>query len=85
MVPWKRLTELVRQIAATHGGAVHDYRCGKTWDAGQAICAMVYGPEWSKSPRFLSDDSEEKGAPAEAVQVAEAVLRDGYPEYLKPV
>jgi len=76
---WDRLLSLIDQITEKHGGfrgVIHDYRCGKDWDGGQAICAELYGPSWQNDPQFKKDDAKGDSLPVPdgAIAAAERVL-----------
>ncbi|KKM14545.1 hypothetical protein LCGC14_1705010 [marine sediment metagenome] len=50
---WNTLIALIDDIAERFGGLIYDYRAEKSWDPGQAVCAELYGPDWSNAPGFL--------------------------------
>jgi len=54
----------IDELADIYGHSLFDPRCGKTWDAGQAICAEAYGPDWNNSPQFKAIDSLPDSEPA---------------------
>lgn len=59
---WDKIMEYLDNIAGHLGNTVHDKRCGKNWDVGQAVLAELYGPNWNNNPTFeewnQKDDSE---------------------------
>ena len=76
---WNELNKLITEISRKHGGAsgwIHDYRCGKRWDSGQAVCAELYGPDWSSDPRFKEDNAlgDQVPVPNGALDAARRVL-----------
>ena len=62
-VDWSSVVSLVDEITARLGGKIYDNRCGKFWDAGQAICAEMYGADWMNDAGFLASEANKAGAP----------------------
>ncbi len=73
---WDTLMRLMHLIAVDFGGSVHDSRCGKSWDPGQAVCAELYGVDWNDDPRLREDnqESEYEPCPDGAIGAAERIL-----------
>jgi len=76
---WNTLVRIIdREIVARYGGKIHDPRCGKTWDPGQAVCAEMYGPDWNTDPRFLAvNTAHESESPPREMLFAAHRLADG--------
>jgi hypothetical protein len=62
---WKIIDIWLQQIEKNIGNFVYDKRCGKSWDAGQAVCAEAYGPNWSRSAIFREWDQKDDSEPPE--------------------
>jgi len=69
---WDHLIALVDRITDRFGGVIHDSRCAKRWDAGQAVCAEAYGPDWMHNPDFLDTDARPEGEPCPIEMLAAA-------------
>jgi hypothetical protein len=76
---WKELDVLLNKIAEKIGGSIHDKRCGKNWDVGQAICAEAYGPNWMENKTFVEWNNKDDDEPPEPgyFKCAEK-MADGY-------
>ncbi len=53
---WNKYLDMLSAIAEKHDGTIHDSRCGKVWDPGQAVCAEAFGPQWMRSDEFRRVD-----------------------------
>lgn len=73
---WKKLNALIGDIASHFHGRVFDSRVGDSWDPGQAVCAELYGADWSNDPQFKLDSAREDSEPAPegAIAAAERLL-----------
>jgi hypothetical protein len=76
---WDDILDFLDSIADRNGSVIHDYRCGKWWDVGQAVCAEAYGHEWSHDDVFLEWNERDDSEPPEPhyYECAKA-MADGY-------
>ena len=74
---WRRLLDQIGDISEKYGPTIHDSRCGKSWDCGQALCAEAYGPEWQHTTEFARDDAvpDDEPVPVALSEAAERILR----------
>ena len=81
---WKIVSDYVDVIAKRYPHII-DYRVpgGKWQDPGQAVCAEMYGPDWSTSNEFAIDNQREFPRP-EIVEAARRVAEDETPAWMNP-
>ena len=56
---WFDVVVFLDKIIDNLGSSIFDKRCKKIWDAGQAICAEAYGPNWMENETFIEWDQKE--------------------------
>ncbi len=73
---WDRLCNLIEDISRKYGGTIYDSRANQSWDPGQAVCAELYGPDWSNSPGFKKSSNlpDSIPAPLGAIEAAQRLL-----------
>lgn len=62
---WHDIMNFLDDIVDHLGSSIHDKRCGKNWDVGQAICAEAYGSDWMNEPLFIEWDQKDDSEPPE--------------------
>lgn len=62
---WHDVMEFIDKVIGHFGGSVHDKRCGRNWDVGQAICAEAYGPDWMHDATFVEWNQKDDCEPPE--------------------
>jgi len=62
---WDEIMGFLDGIYQHLGASIHDKRCNKSWDVGQAICAEAYGPDWMHNPEFIEFDQKSDSEPPE--------------------
>lgn len=81
---WHEVMSMLGDIADKHGSTIHDYRCGKNWDVGQAVCAEAYGENWMQSERFQEADKLPDSEPPDEIFYEACVrLTLTTPEWMK--
>jgi hypothetical protein len=82
---WDDIMNFIDDIVKCLGGSIYDNRCGKTWDAGQAICAEAYGPNWMQNTTFQEWNLKDNDEPPEPYYYDCAKkMAEGYiPEWTK--
>jgi hypothetical protein len=79
---WKLAIEYLDKVVENLGGSIHDTRCGKNWDPGQAMCAEAYGPDWMNNKTFIKWNNKDDDEPPEphylecAKRMAEGYIPD---------
>ncbi len=83
---WDWLISRVHDIGVIYGSSIYDARCGKSWDAGQAICAEQYGAGWNTEPEFIAANQipNTEPAPVEALRAAQRLV-DGKSDWAVPL
>lgn len=81
---WDILNQCVDEIIRKYGSEFLDSRCGKSWDPGQMLAAVLYGPEWMRNPQHALDDAADE-APSRIIEAARNIIHNGLPEYLTSI
>jgi len=62
---WDKVLDYLHQVQEHLGVTIHDTRCGRSWDVGQAVCAEAYGPDWMNHPVFVEWNAKDDSEPPE--------------------
>ncbi len=82
---WEVFSNLLSEFARKYGGSIYDREAGRSWDPGQFVCRLVYGPNWNSDPTFKADDmlADEEPVPRNAIELLRDVIANGLPEWTK--
>lgn len=58
MEDYNKINRHIDKVIKAYGGDIKD-KCGKSWDAGQAVVRHMFGVDWMNSPEFKEMDSLE--------------------------
>lgn len=84
---WYAIDKFLSQIYERLGNSIYDYRCRKSWDVEQAVCAEAYGEDWQTSKTFLEwKDRQDSDPPEPKFFMTAQRMADGYlPEWAQEV